>query len=214
MALTRDGPAQAVARILGVDPGEQRRREVELLRRRGRRVEHERDAPLARSGGDVELVGDDRREREQGDDDAGVAHGERARGVVRGVLGQQFAGQRGERHPHPDAGRRLRERTSTSARAGSQASARTPAPISAQPTAARTRASPRTRVPTTAPSGDDATVAAAASGDYVPARDEQQDEQEEDRAERGRHEREGERRAHENVGGDPGRLARAPGPAR
>ena len=49
-------------------------------------------------------------------DDAGVAQGERARRVVRRVLGQELARERGERHPHPEAGGRLRDERPRDAR--------------------------------------------------------------------------------------------------
>ena len=89
---------------------------------------------------------------------------------------------------------------------GSHASASTPAPISALPTAARTRGSPCTRVPANAPSGMTLTVAAAAIGETLQPGDEQEHQQEQDRAERGRHHRQRERRP-------PGeRLGRARAP--
>ena len=100
---------QARARTLRLDAAEQRGRERELVLRREPRVEHERDALLLRAlGHDVEAVCEQRRERDQHERDAAVADRQQPRGVTRRALRQQLARERRQRHPHADAGERLR----------------------------------------------------------------------------------------------------------
>ena len=213
---------QRVARVVGLEVGEQPRRQLDLVGRRQGGVEHERGAALARELDlVVELGGHDRRQHHQRQRDAGVAQRQQ-RGRLRArALVEQLAGQRREapcRCPKPASswGSIVQQRRRL--RAGTPARAIPPA-TSTQPASARASGAPRTDEPATRRQRQHGHGRRRGQRLDAPAADQQQHEQEHDRRHRARQQRQrgaGEhvaRRARQRLahGGDRARQP-APGP--
>jgi hypothetical protein len=102
--------AQPRTRVDGVDVGDERTGELELVDRRQPRVEHQRRALLAHVGdGVVELRRGDGRQDHQRDRYPGVPDRQQAGRLPGRPLREQLAGERRQRHPHAQAGEDLRQ---------------------------------------------------------------------------------------------------------
>ena len=173
------------ARILGVDPGEQLGRDLDLVlggqpRRRG----PPRSPPRARRRSWRRGWRRDRRQQHQRQRDPDVADREQPGGVAPGALGHQLAGQGRQRQPIPAPASSCGATVHQAEAAGS--SARQPIPPADQQAARPRRASRGPRRPARPQRRDGQHADRERRGERLdaPAGDEQQDHQEDDRGQR------------------------------